>query len=106
MMMRSSSSAARRSWGSSPKHRNPCACPRKRTCIRRTILEVHDLLVSKSIAGREKDFAFLHDAAKHGLADRETLLHRLETVEAQPAIRASARTAIERTFRDGTDALR
>jgi uncharacterized nucleotidyltransferase DUF6036 len=69
-------------------------------------LEVHDLLVSKAIAGREKDFAFLHDAAKHGLADREILLHRLETVEAEPAIRASARTAIERAFRDGTDALR
>lgn len=39
-------------------------------------LEVHDLLVSKVIAGREKDLAFLGDAARHRMADPEILLRR------------------------------
>ncbi|MES1244897.1 MAG: DUF6036 family nucleotidyltransferase [Acidobacteriota bacterium] len=61
-------------------------------------LEVHDLLASKAVAGREKDFDFLREAAKHRLADRELLLRRLETVNADPAVLASARAAIERAF--------
>jgi hypothetical protein len=61
-------------------------------------LEVHDLLASKVVAGREKDYDFLREAAKHGLANRETLLGRLETVEVGPLVRVSARAAIERAF--------
>lgn len=61
-------------------------------------LEIHDLLASKVVAGREKDYDFLREAARHGLADRETLLARLETVEVDPLIRASARAAVERSF--------
>ncbi|HWM94085.1 MAG TPA: DUF6036 family nucleotidyltransferase [Thermoanaerobaculia bacterium] len=63
-------------------------------------LEVHDLLVSKIIAGREKDLTFLRDAAEHGLADSEILLSRLATVEVEPQVREKARAAIERAFRD------
>ena len=63
-------------------------------------LEVHDLLVSKAIAGREKDLAFLADAARHQLARTEILLDRVATVEADPAILDSARAAIQRAFRD------
>lgn len=62
-------------------------------------LEVHDLLVAKAIAGRDKDLSFLDDAARHHMASAETLLHRLETVEVEPAIRQNARAVIERTFR-------
>ena len=62
-------------------------------------LEIHDLLVSKTIAGREKDLAFLQVAAEHRMADPETLLRRLETVEVEPEIRGAARAAIERAFR-------
>jgi hypothetical protein len=61
-------------------------------------LEVHDLLVSKIIAGREKDYAFLREAARHRMADPETLLRRLATVEVDPAVREKARSAIERAF--------
>lgn len=61
-------------------------------------LEIHDLLASKIVAGREKDYDFLREAAKHGLADRATLLDRLETVHVDPIIRASARAAVERAF--------
>jgi hypothetical protein len=61
-------------------------------------LEVHDLLVAKAIAGRDKDLDFLRDAAKHRMADPEILLRRLATVTAAPAAREQARAAIERTF--------
>ena len=68
-------------------------------------LEVHDLLVSKAVAGREKDLDFLHDAAKHRMADPELLRRRLTTVHLDPAVRKKARAAIERAFR-GEDSAR
>ena len=37
------------------------------------------------VAGRDKDIDFLHEAAKHQMADPEILLRRLETVEATAA---------------------
>lgn len=61
-------------------------------------LEVHDLLISKTIAGREKDLEFLHRAAEHRMADPQVLLHRLETVDVDPVIRNQARAAIQRVF--------
>ena len=62
-------------------------------------LEVHDLLVSKVIAGRDKDFAFLESAAQHDMATPEILLQRLATVEVEPVVKEKARSAIERAFR-------
>jgi len=62
-------------------------------------LEVHDLLVAKTIAGRDKDIAFLNEAARHRMADPEILLGRLETVKVDPAVRDQTRAAIERAFR-------
>lgn len=64
-------------------------------------LEVHDLLVAKIIAGREKDVAFLRVAAEHQMADAETLFRRLATVEAAPEVLQSAAAAISRAFRGG-----
>jgi hypothetical protein len=64
-------------------------------------LEVHDLLVAKAVAGREKDLAFLGDAAEHHLADFEVLVRRLATVEADPAVMDNARALIQRAFRGG-----
>jgi hypothetical protein len=61
-------------------------------------LEIHDLLVAKAIAGREKDLAFLSDAAKHRLADREILDRRLSTVRVDEAVRENAHSAIARAF--------
>jgi hypothetical protein len=63
------------------------------------VLEVHDLLVAKPIAGREKDFTFLEEAARHRMANPEVLLQRLATVEIDPAVRENARGAIARAFR-------
>jgi hypothetical protein len=61
-------------------------------------LEVHDLLVAKALAGREKDLDFLREAARHRMADPEVLLHRLATVDVAPALREMVRGAIERAF--------
>jgi hypothetical protein len=62
-------------------------------------LEVHDLLVAKAIAGREKDVEFLNEAATHGLADRATLFERLETVRADARLKDRARALVEAAFR-------
>ncbi|MEO7415603.1 MAG: DUF6036 family nucleotidyltransferase [Thermoanaerobaculia bacterium] len=62
-------------------------------------LEVHDLLVAKAIAGREKDLSFLSDAAENQMADVDILLHRLATVEAAREVLKNARGVIERAFR-------
>ncbi len=62
-------------------------------------LEVHDLLVSKTIAGREKDLSFLAEAAKHRLADPGVLQRRLAAVEVDPEVKEAAHHAIDRAFR-------
>jgi Nucleotidyltransferase of unknown function (DUF6036) len=67
-------------------------------------LEIHDLLVAKAIAGREKDLAFVREAAKHHMANLEILLRRVSMVEVESAVREVARLAIERAFRDATAA--
>jgi hypothetical protein len=64
-------------------------------------LEAHDLLVAKAIAGREKDFEFLAEAARHHMADTEILLRRLATVEVAEKVRAKTSALIERAFRAG-----
>lgn len=50
-------------------------------------LEIHDLLISKYVAGREKDVAFTRDVAKHGLARRETLEERVARTRLEPSVR-------------------
>lgn len=41
-------------------------------------LEIHDLLLSKCVAGRERDRDFAEEALKHGLADPEELRRRVD----------------------------
>ncbi|HEX5418975.1 MAG TPA: DUF6036 family nucleotidyltransferase [Gammaproteobacteria bacterium] len=47
-------------------------------------LEVHDLLISKYFASREKDYEFCAAVVSAGLADREQLLHRLSETDLEP----------------------
>lgn len=61
-------------------------------------LELHDILVSKYVAGRDKDRRYCAAAAKHGLAKRETLLVRLNETHLSPADAERVRAAIERDF--------
>jgi hypothetical protein len=47
-------------------------------------LEVHDTCVSKLMAGREKDFAFIKELLDRGLVDLETFVARAELVADMP----------------------
>lgn len=49
-------------------------------------LEVHDLVLSKYVAGREKDLEFVEVAARYGLVQRDVLLQRLPTIPADDAV--------------------
>lgn len=61
-------------------------------------LEVNDLLVSKYVAGREKDREFCRAVVRAGFADRGELLKRLETVALEPAKRALLIQRIDADF--------
>jgi hypothetical protein len=66
-------------------------------------LEPHDLVLSKTIAGREKDLLFLEGAARHGLVDRDRLLARLEETEVDEARRKLTAARIRTAFRPRKD---
>ena len=59
-------------------------------------LEVHDLAISKYVAGRDKDFEFTQELARHSLIDQETLLKRLEQTELSAELRKLVRARIQR----------
>jgi len=62
-------------------------------------LEVHDLAISKYVAGREKDFEFTAELARHGMTNRSTLLQRLGETDLTVELRNLIQTRIERDFR-------
>lgn len=49
-------------------------------------LEVHDLVLSKCVAWREKDERFCRAAASHGLCHRAVLLERAPTMGLEPEL--------------------
>ena len=51
-------------------------------------LDVHDLAVSKLIAGREKDLDFLTALFTHRLADPAVVRTRLDSTDIAPQVRA------------------
>jgi uncharacterized nucleotidyltransferase DUF6036 len=51
-------------------------------------LEVHDLVLAKYAAGREKDHQFVADAIRHRLVQRDELLRRLVDLPVDEAHRA------------------
>jgi hypothetical protein len=61
-------------------------------------LEVHDLAISKYVAGREKDREFTRELARHGMTDRKTLLKRLAVTKLSIAISKLVRARIARDF--------
>ena len=61
-------------------------------------LEVHDLAISKYVAGREKDREFTRELARHGMMDRATLLRRLAATELVPAVAKAVKGRIDRDF--------
>jgi hypothetical protein len=49
-------------------------------------LDPHDCVVSKLIAGREKDNAFADALIREGLVDPGTIAERIEMVDVHPAV--------------------
>lgn len=52
-------------------------------------LEVHDLAVSKLVAGREKDVEFVRGLLRHGLAEHAEIVARLGETALDAAVRAA-----------------
>lgn len=61
-------------------------------------LEVHDLAISKYVAGREKDLSFTAALARHGFTRRRTLLERAAQTILAPALRRLVEGRIGRDF--------
>ena len=59
-------------------------------------LEVHDLAISKYVAGREKDLEFTRELARHRMTDKKTLLARLAATKLEAALAKAVRGRIER----------
>ncbi|AKU91453.1 DUF6036 family nucleotidyltransferase [Vulgatibacter incomptus] len=67
-------------------------------------LEIHDLLLAKYAAGREKDRAFAREAIRHGMVREETLLARLESLAVPSARLTEIGATIRREFREEREA--
>jgi hypothetical protein len=61
-------------------------------------LEVHDLAISKYVAGREKDREFTRALAKYGMSDKTVLLERLAETKLDPAVAKLVKRRVERDF--------
>lgn len=60
------------------------------------LLDPHDCVVSKLVAGREKDYVFAAALIEHGLIDPKILAERAETVPVEPPLRERLRMWIRR----------
>ena len=64
-------------------------------------LEVHDLAISKYVAGREKDLEFTRELARHGMTEKKTLRTRLTATKLDTALARVVRGRIDRDFPEG-----
>ena len=62
-------------------------------------LEVHDLAISKHIAGRAKDMDFTRELARHGMTDHDTLLKRLRKTKLPTKLRTGIKSRIDADFK-------
>ena len=67
-------------------------------------LEVHDLVISKAFAGREKDQRFIKDVVRHGLVDVATLRARLAATTREPELHEVVRNRLARWCAPGEPA--
>ena len=59
-------------------------------------LEAHDLVVSKLVAGRDKDLLFAEEAVRHGLVNAAMLAERLRATAVAAELRPHVEQRIER----------
>ena len=64
-------------------------------------LEIHDLVVSGYVAGRERDAAFVSGVIAHGMVDESTLLERLDATPVPAQQRAVIAARIREDFSAG-----
>ena len=62
-------------------------------------LEVHDLAISKYVAGREKDVAFTRELARHRMTRKRVLAERLRDTALDPELRRIIARRIAADFR-------
>jgi hypothetical protein len=63
-------------------------------------LEVHDLAISKYVAGREKDRDFTHQLAKQGMVRRDILSARERDTNLSPELRKLVKARIAGDFKE------
>ena len=61
-------------------------------------LEVHDLAISKYVAGRPKDRDFTRGLARQRMVERETLLKRLRKTGVPPTAKVRIRAVLDADF--------
>jgi hypothetical protein len=61
-------------------------------------LEVHDLAISKYVAGRQKDLEFTRELARHAMTEKKILLKRLSATKLVPELARAVRRRIEWDF--------
>jgi hypothetical protein len=61
-------------------------------------LEVHDLVISKYVAGRERDFEFAAETIKQGLVRKDVLLDRIKMLQIEEAAQDRLRKLILADF--------
>jgi hypothetical protein len=66
--------------------------------VRGLCLEIHDLVLSKYVASREKDREFNRSAIRHGFVQRDVLLDRLDATRLDPSLRQILRQQIAGDF--------
>ncbi len=64
-------------------------------------LEVHDLAISKCVAGRPKDLEFIQELVRNKMIDYKTLIQRLGETELSRAERSNIKSRIDSNFRSG-----
>jgi len=62
-------------------------------------LEVHDLAISKYVAGRDKDREFTHELVKHLMVQRDTLMARERATDLSAEVRKLVRARVARDFK-------
>lgn len=82
----------------SRKDRVVKVCNEKTHSITGLCLEIHDLMISKLYAGREKDLKFFNAAVSLNVISKETLIERLNLTEISDRKRHTTEDPINRGF--------
>ncbi len=77
-------------------------CGENTSFVRGWCLEVHDLAISKHVAGREKDIEFTETLVRHAMVTRDVLEARLSATDMDDQVRSLVAQRIEAQFTSGT----